>query len=387
MALSKRPCPSCGGKIHTGYTRCIKCRRWANGAPTNTTAGLPTTSSSGSALPPPPAPEVTVAADRAARRTAFEHMQLKAKYANALEQLQHQDVLLGSLEALQSNSTSLEIVPKESSGTSEGVVVMVASDWHVEQVVGQEVGGLNQYNPDISAARVTRFFQHGLRLVRLLQQDIKINTIVLALLGDFINGTIHEEFSDTNSELPTHALTIAQSYLVGGLDFLLSHFEGNIVVPCHSGNHARMTKKTRFAVENAYSLEYLLYVALKQRYEHEPRVQFAIAAGMHSYIHVFDKVIRFQHGHAIKYQGGVGGLYIPVNKAIGQWNKAKRADLDIFGHFHQLRDGGNFICNGSVVGYDSFALSIKADFERPQQALFLMDKKRGKTCTWPILVE
>lgn len=383
MALSNHPCPSCGGPINRGYTRCWKCRYPSNeldaaAEPAPTIArdvSLPATA------------EIDVAADRARRRAAFEHQQLKAKYQSALEQLTRQDALLSSLDALNANDGLFEIVPKESSGTSEGVVVMVASDWHVEQVVGPEVGGLNRFNPDIARERVTKFFQHGLRLIRLLQQDTKINTVVLALLGDFINGTIHEEFADTNSSLPTDALTTAQTMLIGGIDFLLSHFEGNLVLPCHSGNHARMTQKTRFAVENGYSLEYLLYLSLAQKYANEPRVQFAIASGIHSYMTVFDTVLRFQHGHALKYQGGVGGLYVPVGKAIGMWNRAKHADLDIFGHFHQLRDGGNFMCNGSLVGFDSYALSIKAAFERPQQLLFLLDRKRGKTCTWPILVE
>jgi hypothetical protein len=68
------------------------------------------------------------------------------------------------------------------------------------------------------------------------------------------------------------------------------------------------------------------------------------------------------------------------------WDRAKRANLNVFGHFHQLVDGGSFICNGSLIGYNSFALSIKSAFEPPKQALFLMDKKRGRTCTWPILL-
>jgi hypothetical protein len=108
---------------------------------------------------------------------------------------------------------------------------------------------------------------------------------------------------------------------------------------------------------------------------------------MHSYLQVYDTTIRFQHGHAIKYGGGVGGIYIPVNKAIAQWNKARHADLDVFGHFHQQRDGGNFVVNGSLIGYNAFAMSIKADYEQPKQALFLMDKKRGRTCLWPLFLE
>jgi hypothetical protein len=83
----------------------------------------------------------------------------------------------------------------------------------------------------------------------------------------------------------------------------------------------------------------------------------------------------------------VGGIYIPVHKALAGWNRGQRADLDLFGHFHQQVDGGSFVCNGSLIGYNAFALSIKAALERPQQTLLLIDKKRGRTCTWKILVE
>ncbi len=382
MALSKRPCPGCGGKIHTGYTRCLRCRRLGIIAATPEADQAKWVS-----VTPEPTPEQSTAADRAARRAILEHNQLKAKYASALEQLGAQEALLGSLDALRGDSGLLEIQPRESSGTSEGVVVMVASDWHIGEGVGAEVGGLNTFDVDIAKARVTKFFQHGLRLIRLLQQDIKIHTVVLALLGDFINGTIHEEFADTNTLLPMDELLLAQAYIAGGIDFLLTHFEGNLVIPCHSGNHARTTKTTRFSVENGHSLEYVLYRSLAEKYKDEPRIQFAIGSGMHSYLTIFDKTVRFQHGHAVKYGGGVGGLYIPVHKAIAMWNQGKRADLDIFGHFHQLRDGGSFICNGSLVGYDSYALSIKASFEPPRQALLLFDRKRGRTCTWPIILE
>ena len=69
------------------------------------------------------------------------------------------------------------------------------------------------------------------------------------------------------------------------------------------------------------------------------------------------------------------------------WDRAKRADLNVFGHFHQLVDGGNFVCNGSLIGYNSFALSIKAPFQKPRQAMFLLDKKRGRTFNCPILFD
>jgi hypothetical protein len=360
-------CPRCGGTKQTTSRQCGDCK---NGRPSN-----------------PPAHVSTVADDRERQKASSAMSSLKRRYDEALKTIESQEKQLATVNALSSGLETYIIEPKQGSGTSEGTVVAVASDWHIEENVGAEVGGLNVYNIEIAKKRATKFFQSLLRLVRLLQQDIRIDHLVLALLGDFITNDIHDaENAETNELLPTHAIVEAQNMIVSGIDFLLANSKLNIVIPCHSGNHARTTKTTRFATENGHSLEYLMYLHLRTHFRFESRVEFIISPGMHTYLDVYGQTLRFHHGHASKYQGGVGGIYIPVNKTIAQWNKGRAANLDVFGHFHQLRDGGNFICNGSLIGYNAFALSIKADYEQPKQALFLMDKRRGRTCTWPILV-
>ncbi len=326
-------------------------------------------------------------ADRQKLRQRSEDRSFKKRYEASLEELARQDQLHAAWSELEQAPATFAIEPQKSSHTSEATAVILASDWHVEERVGEEVGDLNRYNLDIAKKRATRFFQSSLRLLKLLQQDVTISTVVLALLGDFISNDIHDEFPEVNAVTPTHALATAQSFLISGIEFLLANSSVNLVIPCHSGNHARTTKTTRFTTENGHSLEYLMYLHLAAYFRDNPRVTFLIAQGMHSYVDVYNQTIRFHHGHAIKYGGGVGGIYIPVNKAIAQWNKARHADLDCFGHFHQSKDGGNFVCNGSLIGYNAFALAIKADYEKPKQTLFLLDKKRGRTCHWPILVQ
>lgn len=336
--------------------------------------------------PRKPLPE-QVSEDRTTQRTKAELSSLKSRYAESLATIERLETSLKSVQVLGDSLDTFTITPSKGSGTSEGTVVVVASDWHIEENVGAEVGGLNTFNLTIAKQRATKFFQSALRLTNLLAQDITIKTMVLALLGDFISNDIHEESSELNEQSPMHALVTAQTFLISGIQFLLDNSSLTFVIPCHSGNHARTTRTTRFSAENGHSLEYLLYLHLAAYFRAEPRVQFIIPEGAHSYLQVYDQIIRFQHGHMIKYNGGVGGIYIPTNKSISQWNKARHADLDVFGHFHQLRDGGNFLCNGSLIGYNGFALSIKADYEAPKQALFLMDAKRGRTCTWPILLK
>jgi Bacterial regulatory protein, Fis family len=306
------------------------------------------------------------------------------RYAEALQTIRRLRKEAAAAALLRTTATSVPITPTHGTGHSEGTVVAVASDWHIEERVGPEVGDLNRYTPEIAKARAERFFTSVARLVEILQQDITIDHCILALLGDFITNDIHDELPDVTALLPTHAIVTAQNLLISGIEYLLAHTALRFTLPCHSGNHARTTETTRFASENGHSLEFLLYQHLAAYFRQEPRLTFLIPEGPHSYVQVYGQTIRFQHGHMVKYQGGVGGIYIPVNKAIAQWNKGRHADLDVFGHFHQLRDGGNFVCNGSMIGYNSFALSIKADYEPPKQALFLMDRDRGRTCTWPV---
>lgn len=331
---------------------------------------------------------IGVAEDRRRLQAAAETSALKGKYAEALKTIERQEQELRAIDILGNSVQVANIVPSLGSGSSEAVPVLVASDWHMEELVGAEMGGLNIYTPDIAQRDAQTFFTAGLRLIRLLQQDVHIETAVLALLGDFITNDIHgAENAEKNALQPNHAITMAQNAIISGIEFLLNHSDLKLIIPCHSGNHARTTQTTRFASENGHSLEYLMYLHLAAWFRNEPRLAFIIPDGMHSYVDVFETRIRFHHGHAVKYGGGVGGIYIPVNKSVAQWDRAKRADLDVFGHFHQLKDGGKFLCNGSIIGYNAFALSIKADFEPPKQTLFLIDKRRGRTCTWPILFE
>lgn len=332
-------------------------------------------------------PLVTISADRAQRAAKDKLAFYKSRYEDALSRIEQLEQQVGIVDSLR-KVNPIAITPKQPRGTSEATPVLVASDWHTEEVVGPEVGGLNTFSLEIARERAVRFWQHGLRLIRLLNQDIKITDVIVALLGDFITNELHEaESAEGNDLQPVHALLYAQDLIVSGLNFLLENSDYTFTIVCHSGNHARTTKRNRFSAENGHSLEYLMYRHLAAYYASEPRMTFVVSPGYHTYVTVYDQVIRFHHGHAIRYQGGVGGLYIPVNKAIAQWNKGRPAGLDVFGHFHQLRDGGNFLCNGSLIGHNGFAVSIKADYEEPRQLLFLMDKKRGRTCTWPVLVQ
>lgn len=261
--------------------------------------------------------------------------------------------------------------------TSESTAVVLASDWHIEETVLPEwVNGLNEFNLRIAQARVEHFFKLVLHLVNLERANTPIPRLVLWLGGDFITGNIHEENLETCSLTPIRAAIKAQGMLAAGIDFLLEQSNLELVVPCSPGNHSRITKKPRTSSEMGNSLELFVYHELAERYAGNPRVRFIIEEAYHTYLEVYDTTLRFHHGHGITYKGGVGGLTIPANKAIAQWNKGRWADLDCFGHYHTLFDGGNFVSNGSLIGHNPYAIrEVKATFQRPKQAFFVINKR------------
>jgi len=279
------------------------------------------------------------------------------------------------------------------SGKSESAMVVVWSDWHLEEsILPEQVSNMNEYNLEIFEERFHRLLQGQMAWYRINARETSIKTVVLALLGDFITGSIHEDLAEANSLPPAEAIYKAYSMIVSGIKFILANTPSDVqlVLPCHSGNHGRLTKEQRIATESGNSLEYFMYLMLRDYFETEKRVKFVVQPGYHSYIRFFDGAyeIRFHHGHQINYAGGVGGITVPVNKALAQWNKARRADLDVFGHFHTRFDGGSFVVNGSLMGYSAYAVSIKASYEPPAQVCFLVNKEyRSKTAVMPIFVE
>lgn len=287
---------------------------------------------------------------------------------------------------IKSGVKTFTIKPNFGTGTSEATALWLASDWHVgEKVTKGQTNGINEYNPTISKARGEMYFQNGLKMTKMFGTDVKIKTIVLALLGDFITNHLHLDAVENNYLAPVEETLYAQSIIVSGIEFILNNSKYDLIVPCHSGNHGRTTKFSHFGSENGHSLEYFMYCSLANYFRNEKRVKIIIPEGAHSYLDVYGFVIRFLHGHDVKYGGGVGGITIPINKAIAQWDVARKSNLTVLGHFHQIFDGGRFLVNGSMIGYNSYALSIKASAEAPAQQLCLIDRDRGKTITAPIL--
>jgi hypothetical protein len=297
------------------------------------------------------------------------------------EQTRQVEVALALSDATPCKALTLKI---SSPSANSAVAFAIASDWHVEETVDpRNVNKLNDFNLNIADKRINEFFKSVVKLTEIQRQGARIDTLVLALLGDLMTGYIHEELRETNGLSPTETVLWLSDRVGAGLQLLEKHF-GSIIIPCSFGNHGRSTVKPRHATGAKNSYEWMLYHILAKQF---PQHQWQIADGYHNYLEVDGRTVRFHHGDGLKYQGGIGGLTIPVEKAIASWNKAIPADLDVFGHWHQSQQNPKWISNASLIGHNAYAIAIKAGFEPPSQTYFLLDKKRGRTITAPIFVD
>jgi hypothetical protein len=325
--------------------------------------------------------------DREIAKLKSDNNRINAKLKESekeVERLYIQSEILSSLD--DRTLQTFDIRPKHDK--AEATAFLVASDWHIEEPVDPEtIGGYNEFNLEIAEERAINFFKNGLYLIKKEKQSAKIDNVVLALIGDFITNYIHPELEEDALLSPTMAIDMAERLLASGIRFLLNDgcFE-NLLIPCCFGNHGRTTAKSRYATGWKNNYEVLMYMHLARYFENEDRVNFNITKGYHNIITVYDRVVRLHHGDGIKYGGGVGGISVPVNKAIARWNDKEHATLDVFGHFHQLHFSKSFVSNGSLIGYNAYAERFGCSPEPAQQAFFLIDKDHGRTTCAPVFV-
>ena len=78
------------------------------------------------------------------------------------------------------------------------------------------------------------------------------------------------------------------------------------------------------------SLEWYMYYNVASRYK-IPEIEWRMVHGIHEYVRVYDKLVRFHHGDTIGF-GGINGPYTYLNRKIGEWDKAIQADMTVQGH-------------------------------------------------------
>ena len=334
-------------------------------------------------------PEEQVTEDRIIRKLRGEYKVIKDKYDHVVKQLEIVEKRCDVIDEIYSSQPQIyKIDPNKNLPKGEAVAIVQLSDWHIEERVDPKVvNGLNEFNPTIAKIRSENCFRNILKLVKKERNDVKINKLILWLGGDFISGFIHEELREDNYMSPVQATLYAKDLLTSGIKFLVDNgnFE-EIIIPTSVGNHGRTTSKLQISTSYKNSYEWILYKNLEETFKEYSNIKFLISESEFNYVGVYDKTLRFFHGQNVKFGGGIGGLTIPLIKAIHRLNTQIYADYNFMGHYHNLiHPTKDCTINGSLIGFGSFAQYIGASPEPPVQSFKLLDSRRGFTISAPIL--
>ena len=273
----------------------------------------------------------------------------------------------------------VEIQAKAEGTAKEGNTgFLIASDWHLEETVkASTVLGMNEYNLEIAEQRAKNFFANSVYMVR----KKPVDNLVVGLLGDFIGGFIHEELMQTNGLTPMQAIAFTKRILISGLKYMHDELPEikKFVVVCIAGNHARNTRKMQFANGFSMNHEYFMYKDIEQTLTLMglTKFEYIIPESEFAYLDVYGKKILFCHGHQFRSAGGVGGLYPPMLRWFGKMNQTIKIDKAVLGHYHTSIWTKECCVNGSLKGYDAYALGNGLAFEEPKQTYFILNEKRG----------
>jgi len=321
-------------------------------------------------------------------RAKAESAKYKRMYKDAISHSANLEVQMEALLGIKDDPIILDWKKARKGNPKNVAVIVPATDWHVEEgIEAGSVNGKNFFNLAEAENRIKRFYTKIIRLTEWQSHLARVSEVWHPLLGDLLTGYIHEELMESNSLSPTEACIFLQEMLCSGIDLLLRETKLPIYIPTCVGNHGRTTQKMHIKTSSSNSYEWLLYMTLAKQYAKNKRVHIFVGKGYHNTQTIMGRKVRFHHGDGFRYQGGVGGITIPVAKAISQWNKVETVDLDIFGHYHtHLVNYTTWVSCGSLMGYSEYSVKIKADFQHPTQTFIVLDKDFGLTCAIPVFL-
>ena len=319
-------------------------------------------------------------------RTKLENRILKRRIEELLEERSKDDAIYDLF--LTASERSLEppqwLAPQTKGKGERAIATALLSDCHFDEVVNPaEFNWRNQYNRDIAERRLKNYFKNVLRLSRDYINGIKMEQLVLPLLGDMLSGNIHEELRQTNEFPILDSLLHWSERVASGIEMLLDVFS-DIYVPCVVGNHGRLDRKPRFKFRAKENFDWILYHIVAKHFRDVKEVTFAIPESADFSYSVYNTRYLLTHGDQFRGGSGIAGILTPV--FIGDHRKTRRSvalsdpyDHMLVGHFHQQRDMGSVIINGSLKGYDEFAFINNYPYEPPRQAFWLTDPQHGKS--------
>lgn len=320
---------------------------------------------------------------------------LKRKYQTVLKQSNVQDTLLDTIrdtvEAIPEAPVPKMIIPKGDI-THESVLLLL-SDLHIGEIVNkEETNGINEYNVDIFRYRMKFLEQHIIDIVKNKLIGYSFDKLVIAGLGDWVSGLIHQELIETADGNVIEwvlggALVVAQFMRNLAQVFPKIEFVGVV------GNHGRLHKKPRFK-QRYINWDYLIYQTVSLMLTNQKNITFKLPKSFWTLHEILGHSFLFFHGDNINSYASIPwyGIERTVSKLKELLeSQNQKFDYICMGHFHTRnildRVKGELIVNGSVIGGNEYSIGKLFTSSLASQHLTGIYGKYGTSWNYKIKVQ
>lgn len=240
---------------------------------------------------------------------------------------------------------------------------LIVSDLHYGIKVDNQ---FNYYDTEVAEDRLKQLTNKTIKYCK--KHDI--SHLNIELLGDMVSGTIHTGVRVQQEEDIIQQIIDCAELLSNMVNDLAEHVE-NVTVYSVYGNHGR-TESNKHDSINRENYERLIYYFMKNRVK---GVRFIDSQG-EDFIKYYDfgKTFVISHGDKDKQATSIETYSKMLGEQVGEVH---------LGHFHEFKEIGNVIVNGSIVGSDDYCVSIRKH-SKPCQVLKVYGEDE---CTYKLILE
>jgi len=261
---------------------------------------------------------------------------------------------------------------------TEGIPCLFLSDLHHGETVNpDEIGGVNNFNMQISEQRINKVVDSAISLTSNYFAKPAYSGFVMPLGGDMISGNIHDELRETNGALILEVVIDLARILTEQIVKVRDKF-GSVYLPCVVGNHGRLDKRPRAKGGVKDNFDWVLYKMIEQNFAKDLKVTVDVSDSFDKRFDIFSHRFLLTHGNQFKAGNAIAGPVMSwkrgeLKKKKNYENIGNPFDTMIMGHFHSLTYANGLIVNGCTKGMDEWCWGMNFEFEKPQQALWIVN--------------
>lgn len=311
--------------------------------------------------------------------------ELKRAQAEALTAADVKRLIMGAGQALKGDDPDpewTEALDRGSRRFDGDIPTAIWSDFHAGEVVkSEQVQFVNQFDMSILEKRFQLLLDSTILLFKQHLTPRQFPGFVLMLGGDMVTGDIHQELSETNESYVMPVLLDTHRMIRRGIMRLADIF-GRVHVVCVFGNHGRTNQKPQHKDQAFKNFDWMLYCWLAEWAKDDPRITYKIPDDDEVQFSVAGHRYRLTHGNQFRGGQGFVGALAPIvrgehKKRISAQSYGLPYDTLVMGHWHQCLWGKRFIVNGSIKGFDEYAMDNNFEFELPKQWAWLTSRTFG----------